>query len=84
MAAKRKKTKSKSKRISLKSRTSKRKKTKQRLRLVTSLISSFKISFMVCILGGTAVGLLYLDKYRKEAIPPIEGEVKLELVEIPA
>jgi len=84
MAAKRKKTKSKSKRISLKSGTSKRKKTKQRLRLVTSLISSFKISFMVCILGGTAIGLLYLDKYRKETTPPIEGEVELEFVDVPA
>lgn len=39
---------------------------------------------MVCILGGTAVGLLYLDKYRKETIPPIQGEVKLELVDVPA
>ena len=84
MAAKRKKTKSKSKRISLKSGTSKRKKTKQRLRLVTSLISSFKISFMVCILGGTAIGLLYLDKYRKETTPPIIGEVELEFVDVPA
>ena len=84
MAAKRKKTKSKSKRISLKSGTSKRKKTKQRLRLVTSLISSFKISLMVCVLGGTAIGLLYLDKYRKETTPPIIGEVELEFVDVPA
>ncbi|MDT8301635.1 MAG: hypothetical protein RQ760_09135 [Sedimentisphaerales bacterium] len=40
---------------------------------------------MVCILGGTAVGLLYLDKYRKETTPPIEGEeIELELVDVPA
>jgi hypothetical protein len=84
MAAKRKSTKSKSKRISLKSPTSKRKKTKQRIRLITSLISSFKISLMVCVLGGTAIGLLYLDKYRKETTPPMEGEVELELVDVPA
>jgi len=84
MVAKRKKTKSKSKRILLKSGTSKKKKTKQHFRLIASLISSFKISFMVCILGGTAVGLLYLDKYRKETAPPIEGEVELELVDVPA
>jgi len=83
MAAKRKKTQSKSKRISLKSGTTKRKKTKKRLRLIASLISSFKISFMVCILGGTAIGLLYLDKYRKEITPPLEGEVELELVDVP-
>jgi hypothetical protein len=83
MAAKSKKTKSKSKRISLKSGTSKRKKTKQRLRFVASLISSFKISLMVCVLGGTAIGLLYLDKYRKETTPPIIGEVGLEFVDVP-
>jgi hypothetical protein len=84
MAAKKKRKKSKSKRISLKSGTSKKKKTKQRLRVITSLISSFKISLMVCVLGGTAVGLLYLDKYRKETTPPMEGEVELELVDVPA
>jgi hypothetical protein len=84
MAAKRKKTKSKSKRISLKSNTSKRKKTKQGIRLITHLISSFKISLMVCVLGGTAIGLLYLDRYRKETTPPMEGPVELELVDVPA
>jgi hypothetical protein len=84
MAAKRKRTKSKSKRIFLKSGTSKRKKTKQRIRLVASLISSFKISLMVCVLGGTAIGLLYLDRYRKETTPPMEGQVELELVDVPA
>ncbi len=84
MAAKRKSTKSKSKRISLKSGTSKRKKTKQRIRLIASLISSFKISFMVCILGGTAIGLIYLDRYRKETTPPMEGPIVLELVDVPA
>jgi hypothetical protein len=84
MAAKTKKTKSKSKRISLKSGTSKRKKTKQGIRLITHLISSFKISLMVCVLGGTAIGLLYLDRYRKETTPPMEGPVELELVDVPA
>ncbi len=84
MAASKKRTKSKPKRISFKSRTSKRKKTKQRIRLIASLISSFKISLMVCVLGGTAIGLLYLDRYRKETTPPMEGEVELELVDVPA
>ena len=83
MAARKKRTKSTSKRISFKSRTSKRKKTKERIRLVTSLISSFKISFMVCVLGGTAIGLVYLDRYRKETAPPMEGQVVLELVDVP-
>jgi hypothetical protein len=83
MAARRKRTKSKTQRISFKAGTSKKKKTKHRLRLVTSLISSFKISFMVCILGGTAIGLIYLDKYRKETTPPLEAEALLELADFP-
>ena len=83
MAAKRKRTKSKTQRISFKSRTSKRRKTKNRLRLVASLISSFKISIMVCILGGTAVGLLYLEKHNKQNTPVSEAEVKLQLADVP-
>ena len=39
---------------------------------------------MVCVLGGTAIGLLYLDRYRKETTPPMEGQVVLELVDVPA
>lgn len=39
---------------------------------------------MVCVLGGTAIGLLYLDRYRKETTPPMAGEVELELVDVPA
>ncbi|MHC4533820.1 MAG: cell division protein FtsQ/DivIB [Planctomycetota bacterium] len=39
---------------------------------------------MVCVLGGTAIGLLYLDRYRKETTPPMEGPVELELVDVPA
>ena len=84
MAAKKKRTKSKSKRISLKSGALKRKKTKQGIRLITHLISSFKISLMVCVLGSIAVGLLYLDRYRKETTPPMEGPVEQELVHVPA
>ncbi len=38
---------------------------------------------MVCILGGTAVGLIYLDRYRKETAPPLEGHIELELVAVP-
>ena len=39
---------------------------------------------MVCILGGTAIGLIYLDRYRKETTPPVEEQVVLELVDVPA
>ena len=84
MAAMRKRKKSKKKRISLKSGTSKRKKAKKHIRLVTSLISSFKISLLVCFLGGTVIGLIYLDRYIKETTPPSEGEVLLELADVPA
>ena len=84
MAASKKRTTINPKRISFKSRTSKGKKTKQSIRLIASLISSFKISLMVCILGGTAIGLIYLDRYRKETIAPMEGPVELELLDVPA
>ncbi|MCP4259562.1 MAG: hypothetical protein GY774_18935 [Planctomycetes bacterium] len=35
---------------------------------------------MVCILGSTAIGLIYLDKYRKKTAPPPEGQISLVLV----
>jgi hypothetical protein len=79
MAAKSRRTTSKTKRISFKAGASKKKKTKHRLRLITSLISSFKISIMVCILGSTAIGLIYLDRYRIKTAPPQEGQFSLEL-----
>ncbi|NQT01007.1 MAG: hypothetical protein HQ580_03195 [Planctomycetes bacterium] len=79
----RKRKKSRKKRISLKSVTSKRKKTKQHIRLATSLISSFKISLLVCVLGGTVIGLIYLERYIKETVPPPEGQIVLELADVP-
>jgi len=83
MAAMRKRKKSRKKRISFKSVTSKRKKTKQHIRLATSLISSFKISLLVCVLGGTVIGLIYLERYIKETVPPPEGQIVLELADVP-
>ena len=38
---------------------------------------------MVCILGGTAIGLIYLDRYLKETAPPPEAEALLELADVP-
>jgi hypothetical protein len=38
---------------------------------------------MVCILGGTAVGLLYLEKHNKKNTPVSEAEVKLQLADVP-
>jgi hypothetical protein len=83
MAARRKRTKTKTKRISFKAGASKKKTTKNRLRLITSLIRSFKISIMVCILGGTAVGLLYLEKHNKQNTTVSEIEVQLQLADVP-
>jgi hypothetical protein len=79
MAAKSKRTKSKTKRISFKSGSTKNKKTRHPIRSIASFISSFKISFMVCILGGTAVGLLYLEKRNKEHTPITQTEVQVEI-----
>lgn len=38
---------------------------------------------MVFILGSIAVGLTYLDKYRKETNPPSQAEALLELANVP-
>ncbi len=79
MAASKKRTKNTSKRISFKSRASKGKEAKERIRLVTSLISSFKISLMVCILGGIAIGLLYLEKRNEKIRLVSETDVPVEV-----
>jgi hypothetical protein len=83
MAARRKIIKTKAKRISLKAGSSNKNKTKNRFLSITSLISSFKISIMVCILGGTAIGLLYLEKHNRQNKPVSETEVKLQLADVP-
>lgn len=83
MAARSKRTKSSTKRIALKSGYSKRNRSRHTFRLITSLISSFKISLMVCILGCTAIGLLYLEGYIKKTTPATETEFQLQLADVP-
>jgi hypothetical protein len=39
---------------------------------------------LVCALGGTVIGLIYLDRYIKETTPPPEEQVVPELVDVPA
>ena len=84
MAARSKRKKSKTKRISIKSASTKKKNARQGIRSVASLISSFKISIMVCILGGTAIGLLYLEKQNRLNAPISETEVQIQLADVPA
>lgn len=83
MAAKSKRINSSTKRIALKSGYSKRNRPRHTFRNITSLISSFKISLMVCILGCTAIGLLYLEGYVKETTPVPETEFQLQLADVP-
>jgi hypothetical protein len=85
MAARSKGKKSRTKRISIRSTSPKNKTSRQGIRSFASLISSFKISLMVCILGGTAVGLLYLEK-RNEHIRRVsqtkdQVEIQLQLAD---
>ncbi len=84
MATRRKRKKSKTKRISFKSGTSKRKKERQASRLGPFLISILKISAVICVLAGTAIGLVFLERYVKETVPLSEDKIILELANVPA
>jgi len=80
--AKKKRTKSKTKRISFKRGISKRKRT-QRLPHHPSLIGILKVLAVICILGGAGIGFVFLDEYVKKAVPVSEEAVSLELVGAP-
>jgi len=92
MAARRKRKKSKTKRISFKPGTSKRKRKKQASRLGPGLIRILKIlavacvfAFVVaCILVGIVAGFSFLERYVKETSPVSEQTIRLELVDVPA
>jgi hypothetical protein len=83
MAARRKRTKSSTRRIALRPTISKRKSRKHPVRSVANLISSFKISIMVCLLGGTAVALIYLEGYVKNTAPAGKNDFQLLLAPPP-
>lgn len=77
----RKKTKSKTKRISFKLGTSKR---KIKIAHNPSLKSILKVSAVVCVLAAVGIGFVFLAKYVKKAVPVSETVGSLELVNAPA
>ncbi len=92
MAARRKRKKSKTKKISFKPGTSKRKRKKQASRLGPGLIRILKIlavacvfAFVVaCILVGIVAGFSFLERYVKKTSPVSEQTIRLELADVPA
>jgi hypothetical protein len=80
MAARRKRKKSKTKRISFKSGTSKRKKKRQARRVGPSLISILKVSAVVCVLAGIVIGLIFLER---DSVPASEGTLVPKLAGVP-
>ncbi len=87
--ARRKRTKSKTKRISFKLGTSKR---KIKIAHSPSLKSTLKVLAVVCVLGAIGIGVFaavrtgfaFLDKYMRKAVPVSEKFASLELVGVPA
>jgi len=92
MAARRKRKKSRTKRISFKPGTSKRKKKSQASRVGPSMMRILKIlavaciftSVVACIVVGIVVGFSFLERYVKETSPVSEQTIRLELVDVPA
>jgi len=80
MAAKRKRKKSKTKRISFKTGTSKRKKKRQASRVGPSLISILKVSAVVCVLAGIVIGLIFLER---DSVPVSQGSLVPKLAGVP-
>ena len=81
MVARRKKTKSKTKKISFKLGTSKR---KIKIAHSPSLKSILKVLAVVCVLAAVGIGLVFLAKYVKKTVPVSETIGSLELVGVPA
>jgi hypothetical protein len=79
--AKKKRTKSKTKRISFKLGTSKR---KIKIAHSPSLKSILKVLAVVCVLAAVGIGFAFLEKYVKRAVPVSESSAPLELVDVPA
>ena len=92
--ARRKRTKSKTKRISFKPGTSKRKKKQKVVRQRPSFTGILKVFAVVCLLGAIGVGVFaavrigslldFLDKYVRKAVHISEKIGSLELVDVPA
>lgn len=81
--AKRKRTKSKTQRISFKLSSFKRKK-KSKASGSSSLIGVFKVLGVICVLAAVGVGFVFLHKYVKRAVPVSARIGPLELRNPPA
>lgn len=82
MVAKKRKTKSKTKRISFRLGIPKRK-TQPKTAYGPSLMGIAKVLVAVCALAGAGTGFVFLDKYVKKAVPVSEKIGSLELVDVP-
>jgi len=80
MAARRKRKKSRTKRISFKPGTSKRKKKRQASRVGPSLISILKVLAVACVLAGIVIGLIFLER---DSVPASEGTLVPKLAGVP-
>lgn len=83
MAARRKRKKSKTKRISFKHGTSKKKNKKQACRFGPTLFGILKVSAVVCVLAGIVIGLIFLESHVKKTSYVSDGTMFLELVDVP-
>ena len=81
--ARRRKTKGKRKKVSLKLRRSKRRSRLRSVLSVLSLIVILKVILVICALGATGVGFVYLIRYVKETVPVAERPVPLKLAGVP-
>ena len=83
IVARRKKTKSKTKRISFKLGTS-RKEKKRKTAHSPSLKGILKVLAAVCVFAAIGIGFVFLDKYVRKAVPVSEKTAILKLVDVPA
>lgn len=81
--AKRRKTKSRTKRVSFKLGTSKERK-KRRIAPRPSLMGILKVSAAVCVLVAIVIGFIFLDRYVKRSVPVSEKTASLKLTNVPA
>ncbi|RKY24546.1 MAG: hypothetical protein DRP62_03490 [Planctomycetota bacterium] len=83
MTAKRKKTKSRTKRISFDRGTSKKKRRKKTIDRRRSLIFFSIVLAVLCVLAAVGIGFVFLDKYVEKATAISEKSGRLKLVDVP-
>ena len=83
MAARRKRKKSKTKRISFRAGPLRKKKKQETGWFGPRLINILKVSAVICVLAGIVVGIVFLEKYVKKTVPGPQESVSLELANVP-